>query len=73
VVIIDHGNGYWSLYGHLAQFYSAEGSTVRGGQVIGTAGESGGRKTPGLYFELRRNEAPIDPRPWFRSAAPPAS
>lgn len=73
VVIIDHGNGYWSLYGHLAQFYSAEGSTVRGGQVIGTAGESGGRKSPGLYFELRRNEAPIDPRPWFRSAAPPAS
>lgn len=72
LVIIDHGNGYWSLYGHLAEMFRQEGATVRGGEAIGTAGESGGRKNAGLYFELRRSGKPIDPRGWFRSPAPPA-
>lgn len=75
MVIIDHGGGkgqrHLTLYGHLGQLYVQKGDTVRGGQVIGTAGDTGGRRAPGLYFELRRNGAPIDPRPWFRSPAPP--
>ena len=75
VVILDHGKeggqSYWSLYGHLGQMYVEQGDVVRGRQVIGTAGDTGGRASPGLYFELRRG-TPIDPRPWFRSPAPPA-
>lgn len=75
VVIIDHGmdrgQPYFSVYGHLGQFYVEQGQVVRGRQVIGTAGDTGGRERPGLYFELRRGNS-IDPRPWFRSPAPPA-
>ena len=75
VVIIDHGmdrgQPYYTVYGHLAEFYVQQGQVVRGRQVIGTAGDTGGRERPGLYFELRRGTA-IDPRPWFRSPAPPA-
>ncbi len=75
VVIIDHGmdrgQPYFSVYGHLGQFYVEQGEVVRGRQVIGTAGDTGGRERPGLYFELRRGSS-IDPRPWFRTPAPPA-
>lgn len=75
VVIIDHGmdrgQPYYTVYGHLGEFYVQQGQVVRGRQVIGTAGDSGGRESPGLYFELRRGNA-IDPRPWFRTPAPPA-
>jgi septal ring factor EnvC (AmiA/AmiB activator) len=71
LVIVDHGGEYWSIYAHLGELYVETGRKVAGGDTIGTAGDSGGRPRPGLYFELLRNK-PIDPRPWFRSAAPPA-
>lgn len=75
MVIIDHGkrgnSSYFTLYGHLGQMYVQQGDVVRGRQVIGTAGDTGGRANPGLYFELRHG-SPVDPRPWFRSPAPPA-
>lgn len=68
---MDRGQPYYSIYGHLSHFYVEQGAVVRGRQVIGAAGDSGGRQNPGLYFELRRG-ASIDPRPWFRTPAPPA-
>lgn len=75
MVILDHGKeggkSYWTLYGHLGEIYVQPGDVVKGRQVIGTAGDTGGRSQPGLYFELRHG-TPVDPRPWFRSAAPPA-
>lgn len=71
LVYLNHGNGYSSVYGHLDQLLRAAGTTVKGGEVIGTAGESGGRKDPGLYFAIYRNDTPVDPRGWFRSTAPP--
>lgn len=70
LMIIDHGNSYWSLYGHLSEMYFAQGATVKSGQVIGTAGDSGGRKTAGLFFQLRYQQKPIDPRAWFGTPAP---
>jgi septal ring factor EnvC (AmiA/AmiB activator) len=78
LVILDHGNGYSTIYGHLGELRVTEKSTVASGTTIGTAGDSGGRKRPGLFFELRhearpgQDPKPIDPRPWFRSTAPPA-
>jgi len=72
LVMIDHGNDYWSIYAHLGELHVEKLSTVKGGESIGTAGDTGGRPRAGLYFELRRNDKPVDPRPWFRSAAPPA-
>lgn len=73
LLIIDHGNGFWSVYGHLGEIFKETGERVSGGETIASAGDSGGRKRPGLYFEIRRNKSPVDPRGWFRSPAPPAN
>jgi murein hydrolase activator len=70
LTIIDHGDGYLSLYGHNERLYKEVGERVTAGDTIATVGDSGGRSTPALYFEIRRAGKPIDPRPWFKSAAP---
>jgi septal ring factor EnvC (AmiA/AmiB activator) len=43
---------------------------VTAGDTIATVGDSGGRSTPALYFEIRKAGRPVDPRPWFKSASP---
>jgi murein hydrolase activator len=73
LIILDHGNGYLSLYGHNEQLFKQVGSQVDAGDTISAAGDSGGRSRSGLYFEIRRGGKPVDPRPWFRSGAPPAN
>jgi septal ring factor EnvC (AmiA/AmiB activator) len=70
LTIVDHGDGYLSLYGHNERLYKEVGERVTAGDTIATVGDSGGRSTPALYFEIRRAGKPVDPRPWFRSAAP---
>jgi septal ring factor EnvC (AmiA/AmiB activator) len=70
LTILDHGDGYLSLYGHNERLYKEVGEKVSAGDTLGTMGDSGGRQTPALYFEIRKAGRPIDPRPWFRSAAP---
>ena len=71
LIILDHGNGYLSLYGHNEQLFKQAGTTVQAGEAIATAGDSGGRARPGLYFEIRRAGKPVNPSGWFKSAAPP--
>jgi septal ring factor EnvC (AmiA/AmiB activator) len=70
LTIIDHGDGYLSLYGHNERLYKEVGEKVTAGDTIATVGDSGGRQTPALYFEIRKAGRPVDPRPWFKSAAP---
>jgi septal ring factor EnvC (AmiA/AmiB activator) len=70
LTIIDHGNGYMSLYGHNEQLYKAVGEQVAAGDAIASAGDSGGTPRPELYFEIRKAGRPIDPRPWFKDSAP---
>ena len=70
LTIIDHGDGYLSLYGHNERLYKEVGERVTAGDAIATVGDSGGRSTPALYFEIRKAGRPIDPKPWFKSAAP---
>ena len=72
LIIVDHGNGYLSLYGHNETLYKKVGAQVSGGDAIAAAGDSGGRAQSGLYFEIRRGGKPVDPRPWFASRTPPA-
>lgn len=72
LIILDHGDGYLSLYGHNEQLLRQREARVQAGEVIATVGDSGGRKTPGLYFEIRRAGKPVDPHGWFRSREPPA-
>jgi septal ring factor EnvC (AmiA/AmiB activator) len=70
LTIVDHGGGYLSLYGHNERLYKEVGERVTAGDTIATVGDSGGRPTPALYFEIRRAGKPVDPRPWFKSASP---
>jgi septal ring factor EnvC (AmiA/AmiB activator) len=70
LAIVDHGDGYLSLYGHNERLYKATGEPVTTGEVIAAAGDSGGRPEPELYFEIRRDGRPVDPRPWFRERRP---
>ena len=70
LVIIDHGGGYLSLYGHNERLYKKVGDRVAAGDPIAAAGDSGGSSRPELYFEIRKGDRPIDPRPWFKTAAP---
>jgi septal ring factor EnvC (AmiA/AmiB activator) len=67
LVIVDHGDGYLSLYGHNDQLYRKVGERVTAGDILAAAGDSGGRERPQLYFEIRRSGRPLDPQPWFRS------
>ena len=70
LTIIDHGDGYLSLYGHNERLYKEVGERVTAGDTIATLGDSGGRPQPELYFEIRKAGKPIDPRPWFKSSNP---
>jgi len=61
LLIIDHGNGFYTLYGYLSRLDLGKGDRVAKGQVIGLAGETGGFKGSKLYFEVRRNGEAEDP------------
>jgi septal ring factor EnvC (AmiA/AmiB activator) len=70
LTIVDHGDGYLSLYGHNDRLFKAVGDTVAAGEVIAASGDSGGSSRPQLYFEIRNGSRPIDPGPWFRQPSP---
>lgn len=64
LLVIDHGNNYMSLYAHNETLLREVGEWVTAGTSISTVGDSGGRETPGLYFEIRHNGKPVDPAAW---------
>jgi septal ring factor EnvC (AmiA/AmiB activator) len=66
LLIIDHGSGYMSLYGHNEALLKKAGDLVSSGEIIGRAGDTGGVEETGLYFEIRRDGAPQDPNLWCR-------
>ena len=70
LLIIDHGGGYLSLYGHNEQLYRAVGDQVAPGDTVAAVGDSGGRAQPELYFEIRQAARPLDPAPWFKDRQP---
>jgi len=68
LLIIDHGDGYMSLYGHNQVLYKDVGEWVEKDELIATIGNSGGRENPGLYFEIRHNGTPTNPEKWITQA-----
>ncbi|SPQ00439.1 putative Peptidase M23B [Candidatus Sulfobium mesophilum] len=66
LVIVNHGNGYHTLYGNLSEIFSHVGDIIRESQVIGRVGTSGILNAPGLYFEIRYKGKPLDPAQWLR-------
>lgn len=67
LVILDHGNGYLSLYGHNQNLLKNAGDVVKAGDPIATVGSSGGQETSALYFAIRQNGRPSDPAQWCRA------
>jgi septal ring factor EnvC (AmiA/AmiB activator) len=70
LTIIDHGDGYLSLYGYNEELRRGVGDNVSAGDVVAAAGDTGGRSRTELYFEIRRGGKPINPQPFFSSRSP---
>ena len=64
LLIVDHGGGYLSLYGHNQSLLKGAGERVRAGEAIATVGSSGGQDSPALYFAIRQQGQPSDPLRW---------
>nr|MCH9672425.1 peptidoglycan DD-metalloendopeptidase family protein [Gammaproteobacteria bacterium] len=64
LVIVDHGEGYMTLYGYNETILKNAGDWVAPGDVIATVGDSGGQNQASVYFELRKGTQPINPRRW---------
>ena len=67
LIIIDHGNGYMSLYGHNQSLFKEVGDWVEAGEVIATVGSTGGGEKSALYFEVRAKGKPQNPEAWLAS------
>jgi septal ring factor EnvC (AmiA/AmiB activator) len=65
LAVVEHGDGYYTLYGHSADVLKNAGDRVRAGEVIARAGSSGGHDQPGVYFELRKGSQAVDPMEWL--------
>ena len=65
LLILDHGSGYMTLYGHADQLTKKLDDVVEAGEVVAHAGQSGGQASGGLYFELRAKGVSQDPLPWL--------
>ena len=66
LMIVEHGDGYLSLYGHNQELLHGVGSWVQPNEVIARVGDSGGQTESAAYFELRKAGQPISPTPWIK-------
>ncbi len=66
VTVIDHGEGYMSLYGHNQALLKDVGDRVETGEPIALVGQSGGQQSSGLYFEIRHRGKPVNPKTWCK-------
>ena len=66
MIIIDHGNSYYTVYAHAEELFTSKGDRVEAGQVVATVGDSGSMIGPNLHFEIRHHGKPIDPLEWFK-------
>lgn len=66
LIIVDHGEDYMSLYAHNESLLRETGDWVRAGEPLATVGVSGGQMEPALYFEIRHNGKPINPKYWIK-------
>ena len=66
-IIVDHGGGVYSLYGHLEKVLKQTGQVVEGQEVVGLMGQSGNVLRPTLHFEIRLHDRPEDPLRWLKN------
>jgi len=68
VVIIDHGENYYTIYAHIEEVFKSKDETVEEGEVVATVGDTGSRTGSKLYFELRHHGKPLDPLLWIKKS-----
>ena len=66
MIIIDHGNNYYTVYAHAQELFASQGDTVEMGEVVATVGDSGAMTGPILHFEVRHHGKPVDPLKWIK-------
>lgn len=66
VIIVDHGDGFLSLYGHNQALYLSVGDNAAAQQLIASSGKSGGNAQAALYFSLRKKGKPLNPKQWLQ-------
>jgi septal ring factor EnvC (AmiA/AmiB activator) len=66
MMIIDHGDHYYTVYAHLEEIFKVKGDRVEKGEVIATVGDSGSLMGPALHFEVRHHGKPVDPLKWIQ-------
>jgi len=68
MIIIDHGDSYYTVYAHADEIFKHKGDVVEQGEVVGTLGDTGSMVGPGLYFEVRHHGKPINPIKWLKES-----
>ena len=66
MIIIDHGDSYYTVYAHLQEIFTEKGESINTGEQIATVGNSGSLHDPALYFEVRHHGKPLDPVDWIK-------
>jgi len=66
MIIIDHGNSYYTVYAHMEETFKSKGEEVDAGEVIATVGDTGSMTGAKLYFEVRHHGKPMDPLKWLK-------
>jgi len=66
MIIIDHGDNYYTIYAHAEELFASKGDTIDMGDVVATVGDSGSMTGPSLHFEVRHHGKPIDPLKWIK-------
>jgi septal ring factor EnvC (AmiA/AmiB activator) len=66
MIIIDHGDRFYTIYAHLSEMLKKTGDPVSRGETVGRVGDSDSLAGAKLYFEMRKDGRSIDPLPWFR-------
>lgn len=67
MIILDHGDSYYTVYAHIEEVFKAAGDAVEAGEVMATVGDTGSMTGPKLYFEVRHHGKPLDPTQWLTS------
>ncbi len=66
MIIIDHGDNYYTVYAHAEELFASKGDTIDIGDVVATVGDSGSIIGPSLHFEVRHHGKPVDPLKWIK-------
>ena len=67
MIIIDHGESYYTVYAHAEELFATKGDIIEKGEVVATVGDTGSLIEPGLHFEVRHHGKPVDPLQWINA------